>query len=70
LEEENNLGMNITMKSSSKFKLSYIYYSYAYDLEYSSCVMIVAYELEYSSYVMNFAFRTLCLTFHTIYDED
>jgi hypothetical protein len=29
--------------------------------------MILAYELEYGSYVMNLAFRTLCLTFHTIY---
>jgi hypothetical protein len=67
LEEENHLGMNITMKSSSRFKLSYLNYIYAYELEYSSCVMSIAYELEYSYYVMNLAFRTLCLTFHTIY---
>jgi hypothetical protein len=59
--------MNITMKSSFIFKLSYLYFSYAYDLEYSSCVMILAYELEYNSYVMNLAFRTLYLTFDAIY---
>jgi hypothetical protein len=63
---EKDLGMN-KIKLFSKVLFFTYHYSYAYDLEYSSCVMILAYELEYSSYVMNLAFRTLCLTFHTIY---
>jgi hypothetical protein len=55
------------IKLFSKVLFFAYHYSYAHDLEYSSCVMILAYELEYSSYVMNLAFRTLCVTFHTIY---
>jgi hypothetical protein len=51
LEEENLLSMN-TIKSSSKFFLSYYLYSNAYELDYSSCVMIMIYELVYSLCVM------------------
>jgi hypothetical protein len=61
---EKDLGMN---KIKLFFIVLFFTYSYAYDLEYSSCVMILAYDLEHSSYVKNLAFRTLCLTFHTIY---
>jgi hypothetical protein len=57
---ENTIGSNM-------FLLSNYQYNYAYELEYSSCVMILAYELEYSSYVMNLAHRTLCLIIHIIY---
>ena len=47
------LGMNTSMKSSSKFMLSYLLYSYAYELEYSFVhVIIMIYELAYSLYVM------------------
>jgi hypothetical protein len=47
------LGMNTTMKSSSKFMLSYSSYSSAYELEYSFAhVKIMIYELAYSLYVM------------------
>jgi hypothetical protein len=63
---EKDLGIN-KIKLFSKVLFFTYHYSYAHDLEYSSCVMILAYELEYGSYVMNLAFRTLCLTFHTIY---
>jgi hypothetical protein len=49
------------------FLLSFYQYSHAYELEYGSCVMILAYELAYSSYVMNLACRTLCLIIHTTY---
>jgi hypothetical protein len=47
------LGMNTTMKNSSKFMLSYSSYSSAYELEYSFAhVIIMIYELVYSLYVM------------------
>jgi hypothetical protein len=55
------------MKLFSKVLFSFIQYSGTYELEYSSCVMILAYELEYSSYVMNLAYRTLCLIIHITY---
>jgi hypothetical protein len=51
--EEVLLGMNITMKSSSKFMLSYSSYSSEYELEYSFAhVIIMIYEQAYSLYVM------------------
>jgi hypothetical protein len=56
--------MNITMKSSSLFKLSYHSYNSAYDLEYSLHVIIVIYELVYSLCVMILTCRTLCLIVH------
>ena len=60
--------MNTTMKSSSIFKLSYLIYSFAYELEYSlDHVIIMIYELAYSFYVMNLAHRTLFLIIHTTY---
>jgi hypothetical protein len=47
------LGMNTTLKSSSKFILSYSSYSSAYELEYNFAhVIIMIYELSYSLYVM------------------
>jgi hypothetical protein len=60
-------GMNITMKSSSKFKFSYHSYSSAYELDYSSRVMIVIYELVYSLCGMILTCRTLCLIIHITY---
>ena len=42
-----------------------IYRSYAYELEYSSCDMILAYELVYSFHVLIMSYRTLCLILHT-----
>ena len=66
LEEENLLGMN-TIKSSSKFLLSYHSYSSAYELDYSFCVMIMTYELVYSLCVMILTCKTLCLIIHITY---
>jgi hypothetical protein len=39
-------------------------YSYAYELEYSSCDIILIYELVCSLYVMMLSYRTLCLIIH------
>ena len=55
------------IKNTFTFLLSYDQYSYAYELEYSSYVMIMAYELAYSSYVMNLTCRTLSLIIHASY---
>ena len=55
-----------TIKSSSKFLLLDYLYSNAYELDYSSCVIIVIYELVYSLYAMILACRTLCLIIHMI----
>ena len=63
LEEENLLGMN-TIKSSSKFLLSYHLYSSAYELEYSFHVIIMIYELVYSLCVMILTCSTLSLIIH------
>ena len=63
--EEILLSMNTTMKSSSIFKLSYLIYSFAYELEYSlDHVIIMIYELAYSLCVMILTCSTLCLTIH------
>ena len=43
------------------------HYSFAIELEYSFCVLMLAYELAYSFYVMNLAHRTLFLIIHTTY---
>ena len=60
--------MNTTMKSSSIFKLSYLIYSFAYELEYSlDHVIIMIYELAYSLCVMILACRTLCLIIYITY---
>jgi hypothetical protein len=56
--------MNNTMKSSSKFMLSYHSYSSAYELDYSFHVIIMIYELAYSLYVMILTCSTSCLTIH------
>ena len=66
LEEENLLGMN-TIKSSSKFLLSYYLYSNAYELDYSFSVMIMIYELVYSLCVVILTCKTLCLIIHITY---
>ena len=66
LEEENLLGMN-TIKSSSKFLLSYHSYSSAYGLDYSFRLMIMIYELVYSLCVMILTCKTLCLIIHITY---
>ena len=66
MEEENLLGMN-TLKSSSKFLLSYHLYSSAYELEYSFHVIIMIYELAYSLCVMILTCKTLCLIIHITY---
>jgi hypothetical protein len=50
--EERILGMNNTTMFSSKFKLSYLLYSCAIELEYSFHVIILTYELTYSLCVM------------------
>jgi hypothetical protein len=63
LEEENLLGMN-TIKSSSKFLLSYHSYSSAYELEYSFHVIIMIYELAYSLDVMILTCSTSRLNIH------
>ena len=65
MEEEIHLGMNI-MKISSKVMLSYHLYSYAIELEYSCCVIIVIYELAYSLCVMNLTCSTSCLIIHMV----
>ena len=41
-----------TIKSSSIVMLSYLQYSNAYELDYSSHVIIMIYELVYSLYAM------------------
>jgi hypothetical protein len=66
LKEENLLGMN-TIKSSSKFLLSYHSYSSAYELDYSFCVIIMIYELAYSLDILILTCRTLCLIIHITY---
>ena len=58
--------MNRNM-SSSKVMLSYYNYSYTYELEYSSYVIILIYELVHSLCVMRVAYMTLCLTTHITY---
>ena len=55
------------MKSSSIVMLSYLQYSNAYELDYSSHVIIMIYELAYSLYVMILTYRTLCLIIHITY---
>ena len=61
LGERAILGMN-TMKSSSIFKLPYLFLSNAYELEYSFIhVIIMIYELVYSLCVMIITFSTLRL---------
>jgi hypothetical protein len=60
------LGMRNTNSSNMLLSSTY-HYSFAIELEYSSCVLIMAYELSYSSYVMNSAYRTLILVIHTTY---
>jgi hypothetical protein len=63
--EEVLLGMNTTMKSSSKFMLSYSSYSSAYELEYSFAhVIIMIYELVYSLYVMILTCSSLFFNVH------
>jgi hypothetical protein len=47
--------------------LSYLQYSNAYELDYSSHVIIMIYELAYSLYVMILTCRTLCLIIHITY---
>ena len=64
--EERILGMNNTM-SSSIVMLSYLQYNNAYELEYSSHVIIMIYELAYSLCVMILTCRTLCLIIHITY---
>ena len=64
LEEKSNFGMNNTMKSSSIFMLSYPLYSSAYELEYSSHVIIMIYELVYCLCVMILTYSTSCLNIH------
>jgi hypothetical protein len=49
---ERIFGMNNTTMFSSKFKLSYLLYSCAIELEYSFHVIILTYELAYSLCVM------------------
>ena len=66
MEEERNLGMN-TIKSSSIVMISYLQYSNAYELDYSSHVIIMIYELANSLYVMILTCRTLCLIIHITY---
>ena len=63
MEEEIHLGMN-TMKISSKLMLSYLQYNSAYELDYSSLVIIMIYKLAYSLCVMISTYSTLCLTIH------
>ena len=53
--------MNNTMKSSSIFMLSYPLYSSAYELHYTSHVIIMIYELVYSLGVMILTYSTSCL---------
>jgi hypothetical protein len=66
--EEVLIGMNTTMKSSSKFMFSYVSYSNAYELEYSYIhVIIMTYELAYSLWVMIMTCLTLILIIHITY---
>jgi hypothetical protein len=58
--------MNISMKTSSIFKLSYHLYSSAYELEYSFHVIIMIYELAYSLCVMILTCPISCLIIHMI----
>ena len=62
--EEELLGMEIPIKSSSKFNLSYLLYSNAYELEYSFHIIIMIYELVYSLYVMILTCSTSCFNIH------
>jgi hypothetical protein len=59
--------MNNTMKSSSKFLLSYHSYSSAYKIYYSFHVIIMIYKLAYSLCVMILTCSTLCLIIHMTY---
>ena len=59
--------MNNTMKSSSIVMLSYLQFSNAYELDYSSHVIIMIYELAYSLCVMILTCRTLCLIIYITY---
>ena len=56
-----------TMKSSSIALFSFYQYSYAYELDYSSHVIILTYELAYSLCVMILTCATLCLTINMTY---
>jgi len=57
------------MKSSSIAMFSFYQYSNAYELDYSSSVIILTYELVYSLCVMILTCATLCLTIHmTLYE--
>ena len=69
LGESETLGMN-TMKSSSIFKLSYLFLSNAYELEYSFIhVIIMIYEQVYSLCVMIITCSTLRLNLsYNLYD--
>ena len=64
--EERILRMNNTI-SSSIVMLSYLQYSNAYELDYSSCVIIMISELIYSLCVMILTCRTLCLIIYITY---
>ena len=66
MEEEWHLGMNNTLKNSSKVLLSYHLYSCAIELEYSCLVIIMIYELAYSLCVMILPCSTSCLIIHMI----
>ena len=61
------LGMNTTMKSSSKFEFLYHSYSNAYELEYSFHVIIMIYELAYSLDILILTCSTLCFNIHITY---
>jgi hypothetical protein len=66
--EEVLLGMNTSIKSSSKFMLSYSSYSSAYELEYIFYhVIIMIYELAYSLYAMILTCSSLFFNIHIIY---
>ena len=65
LRRKATLGMHI--KSSSIVMLSYLQYSNAYELDYSSHVIIMIYELAYSLHVMILTCRTLCLIINMTY---
>ena len=62
--EEELLGMEISIKISSKFKVSYLSYSSAYELECSLHVIIMISELVYSLYVMILTCSTSCFNIH------
>ena len=62
LRRKATLGMNIN--SSSIVMLSYLQYSNAYELDYSSRVIIIIYELVYSLYVMILTCSTTSLIIH------